>query len=76
MRTEDEDLWSARVKVLAELVEHHIEEEESELLPDFKKHCEVEARVQMGAQFLKLKQKLERQGGQDTVNENEYHANN
>ena len=76
LRTEDEDLWSAKVKVLAELVEHHIEEEEDELLPDFRKHTEVEERVQLGAQFLKLKQKLERQGGKDTVDENEYHAHN
>ena len=36
-RTEDVELRSARIKVLAELVEHHIEEEEEELLPDYKK---------------------------------------
>jgi len=32
MRTDDEDLWSARVKVLAELVEHHIEQEPKNVL--------------------------------------------
>lgn len=57
-RTEDEDLWSARVKVLAELVEHHIEEEEDELLPDFKKHTELEERSEMGEQYLALKEKV------------------
>jgi hemerythrin superfamily protein len=66
-RTDDEDLWSARVKVLAELVEHHIEEEESELLPDFKKHSEVEDRMELGANFLRLKSEIESEGGRDTV---------
>jgi hemerythrin superfamily protein len=68
-RTDDEDLWGARVKVLAELVEHHIEEEEDELLPDFRKHSDIEERVQMGAKFMELKHKLEEQGGKDTVEE-------
>ena len=68
-RTDDEDLWGARVKVLAELVEHHIEEEEEELLPDFRKHSDIEERVQMGAKFMELKNKLIEQGGKDTVDE-------
>lgn len=54
-RTEDQDLCSARMKVLAELVEHHIEEEEEELLPDFKKHSESAERIKLGDQFLQLK---------------------
>jgi hemerythrin superfamily protein len=69
MRTDDEDLWSARVKVLAELVEHHIEEEEEDLLPDFKKHSEPAERQQMGQQFLMLKTKMLEQGGLDSVHE-------
>lgn len=74
-RTDDEDLWGARVKVLAELVEHHIEEEEEELLPDFRKHSDIEERVQMGAKFMELKNKLIEQGGKDTVDEGvEYDA--
>jgi hemerythrin superfamily protein len=68
-RTDDEDLWSARVKVLAELVEHHIEEEEEELLPDFKKHSEPTERIELGAAFLRLKKQLEAQGGKDTTEE-------
>jgi hemerythrin superfamily protein len=55
METEDEDLWSARVKVLAELVEHHIEEEESELFKAFKKVATDEDRVELADQFLELK---------------------
>jgi hypothetical protein len=82
-RTDDEDLWSARVKVLAELVEHHIEEEEDELLPDFKKHSEKEERISMGQEYLQMKQDLEAQGGKDAPDEesvemdeeDEIHAN-
>lgn len=70
-RTDDEDLWSARVKVLAELVEHHIEEEEEELLPDFRKHSEKEERSELGREFMRLKQELEEMGSQDTVEESE-----
>lgn len=54
-RTTDEDLRSARIKVLAELVEHHIEEEEEELLPDFKKETELKERAELGNRFLALK---------------------
>jgi hypothetical protein len=34
--------WSAKVKVLAEIVEHHLNEEENELLPRFKKNSSAE----------------------------------
>lgn len=69
--TEDEDLWSARVKVLAELVEHHIEEEEEDMLPDFKKEVETEERMQLGQEFLRLKAQYLEMGGEDTVEESE-----
>lgn len=64
-RTDDEDLWSARVKVLAELVEHHIKEEESEMLPDFRKNSELEQRVQLGEQYMQLKTEIEAKGSDD-----------
>lgn len=70
-RTNDEDLWTARVKVLAELVEHHIQEEEDVLLPDFKKHSGEENRADLGREFIRLKQELEDMGGRDTVEEGE-----
>lgn len=54
-RTTDEDLLSARIKVLAELVEHHIEEEEDELLPAFKKNSNAQDRAKLAEKFLKLK---------------------
>ncbi len=53
--TSDEDLWSARVKVLAEIVEHHIKEEENILLPKFKKYSTKADRVDLGARFLEAK---------------------
>ncbi len=64
-RIEDKDQWTATVKVLAELVEHHIEEEESELLPDYKKDSEPAERLELGRKFLKLKSELEGQGSDD-----------
>lgn len=70
-RTEDEDLWSARVKVLAELVEHHIQEEEGDLLPDFKKHSELEDRIQLGNRFIELKERYLALGGTDSPSEKE-----
>ncbi|WP_413584962.1 hemerythrin domain-containing protein [Bdellovibrio sp. HCB274] len=69
MRTEDPDLWGARVKVLAELVEHHIEEEEEELLPEFRKESESADRERLGSLFLDLKVKLLERGGEETPHE-------
>lgn len=68
-RTTDDDMWSARVKVLAELVEHHIEEEEEELLPDFKKNSDLSQRQELGQLFLKLKTELLEMGGTDSPDE-------
>lgn len=55
LQTEDENLWSARVKVLAELIEHHIEEEETDLLAEFR-HLSTEAdRLSLGHRFQLIK---------------------
>jgi hypothetical protein len=58
---ENADVWSARAKVLAELVEHHIEEEEEEILPHFKKESDIEDRILIGKQYLDLKDHLRRE---------------
>ncbi|WP_409477257.1 hemerythrin domain-containing protein [Pseudobdellovibrio sp. HCB154] len=58
---EDAGVWSARAKVLAELVEHHIEEEESEIIPDFKKEVDIEDRILIGKQYLDLKDHFRRE---------------
>ena len=67
--TEDEHEWRAKVKVLAELVEHHIKEEEKEMLPDFRKKTELEERVKLGEQFLQLKTLLNEQGYDESASE-------
>jgi hemerythrin superfamily protein len=48
----DEDVWSARVKVLAELVEHHIKEEEEDVFPEYKKNSDIEERSELGKKYL------------------------
>ena len=56
MAVQEEHEWEAKVKVLAEIVEHHIEEEETEMLKEVKKELETEERVQIGEEFLRLKE--------------------
>ena len=56
----DEAKWLAHAKVLAELVEHHMEEEESSFLPALKKHVEEQKQEQMAEKFLTLRQKSQR----------------
>ena len=51
----DEDKWMAKVKVLAELVEHHIEEEEEDMLPRVKKEIVAEMREEIGEEYLRLR---------------------
>jgi hemerythrin superfamily protein len=53
--TADKDLWSAKVKVLAEMVEHHIREEEGSMLPDFRKVTTLEERIVLGDEYTQLK---------------------
>lgn len=53
--TRNEDMFMAKVKVLAEMVEHHIKEEENHMLPDFKKDSTAEEREKLGAKYLKLR---------------------
>lgn len=55
----DKDQWCAKAKVLAELVEHHIEEEEEELFPDFRKDSSLEERKEIGESYLQLKTRRE-----------------
>ena len=59
LESKDEDLVGARIKVLAELVEHHIEEEEEEMLPEFKKDADISIRIRLGEQYLVAKEKME-----------------
>jgi hypothetical protein len=70
-RTEDEEEWCAKVKVLAELVEHHIHEEENHMLPNFRKESSESERADIGDRFLRFKEMLIAQGGQDSPPERE-----
>lgn len=58
-RSLDEEM-EAELKVLAELVEHHVEEEEDELFPKMRKDIDSEILNQMGYQFLVLRQFTEK----------------
>lgn len=69
-RTEDEDLLLARIKVLAELVEHHIEEEEEEMLPDYRENSELEERIEWGFAYLEAQTEIDAMGDDDAPHEN------
>lgn len=58
-RTTEEDLLGARIKVLAELVEHHLEEEEKEIFPDVRKNIGAEERARLGDEYLMYQQEVE-----------------
>jgi hemerythrin superfamily protein len=61
----EHDMFMAKVKVLAELVEHHLEEEEEELLPEFKKETSLEDRRELGARYLSLQEQFKNRKSKD-----------
>ncbi|MDP9182372.1 MAG: hemerythrin domain-containing protein [Actinomycetota bacterium] len=54
--TPDQPEWVAKLTVLIENVEHHAEEEESELFPDIRSASSAEDREEMGASLEQGKQ--------------------
>ena len=50
--------FSAAAKVLKELVEHHVEEEESNIWSDVKDNFSDEQRVEMNRKFLMMKKRV------------------
>lgn len=54
--TPNDNEWLAKVKVLAEMVENHIEEEETEILEMVRQEIELSARIEIGDEYTKLSQ--------------------
>lgn len=50
--------FDAAAKVLKELVEHHVKDEESAVWSDVKEHYDADQRKQMNLQYLALKKKV------------------
>lgn len=49
--------WIVKFKVLEEIIDHHLKEEEEDLFPEAEKHLSKKKLNDMGEQFLKLKKK-------------------
>jgi hemerythrin superfamily protein len=58
----DDPQYEAKLTVLKEQVEHHVEEEEQDLFPKVKKACSKEQLEDMGDRMQQLAEKLEEQG--------------
>jgi len=58
--TKSHDRWLAEVKVLAELVEHHVDEEEKDFLPKVKKYFSTQKQESMANRFFALRQASQR----------------
>ena len=63
-RTKDAQEWSAHANVLAESVEHHLKEEERDLLPKLRKEASQEDKNAMLAKFVTLRQSSQKSIGQ------------
>lgn len=55
----DEDIWMAKAKVLAELVDHHVKEEEKEVLKSVRKDFSTEVRSKIGEVYSRLLSKYQ-----------------
>lgn len=64
----DNDMFTAKVKVLAELVEHHIAEEENEVLKQVRKEFDAELRSEIGEDYSKLLHQLAGEPNSKTSN--------
>lgn len=53
--TPDDDEWKAKVKILADVVEHHIKQEEDEILPEVERSFDEQTRKLLGDEYIALK---------------------
>lgn len=58
----DDEQFMARMKVLEEQVEHHVEEEEKELFPKVRKSCSKEELEDLGNRMQQLSDELMEEG--------------
>ncbi|MGC3998658.1 MAG: hemerythrin domain-containing protein [Anaeromyxobacter sp.] len=58
----DDPQFQAKVKVLQEQVEHHVEEEEQELFPLVQENCSKEELEDLGGRMQQLAEELEEEG--------------
>jgi hemerythrin-like domain-containing protein len=58
----EDDQFDARCKVLKEQIEHHVEEEESELFPKVQKACSKEELEDLGSRMQQMAEQLEEEG--------------
>jgi hemerythrin superfamily protein len=61
-RLKDNDRKLTQMKIFCELLKDHIDEEEEEIFPQFRKYAALSTRKKMGALFLKKRQQTHRQG--------------
>jgi hypothetical protein len=64
-KTVDKKSFTAKAKVLADLVEHHIKEEEMEMLPEYEKRATLEERIDLGRRYLEMQQEIEARQNQE-----------
>ena len=70
-RTRDQDLMSAQIKVLAESVEHHITEEERDILPEVKKQAGADQLVSLSKTYNSVQAEIIADGQDDSPHESE-----
>ena len=54
---EADEMWLPKVKVLSEMIDHHVEEEEGELFKEAKKVLDKKEAVKIGRKFKQTKSK-------------------
>lgn len=64
-KTRKSEVWEAKVKVLAELVEHHIQEEEGDFLPQVDSTFSDDQKIMMMEEFVKIRSKTQVEGSKN-----------
>lgn len=70
-RTTDNDQILARIKVLAESVEHHIREEENNILPNVEKHLDQNTLLELSEDYTDFQDEIISEGQDNSPHEDE-----